>query len=764
VKRIVPIKHQTSEHLEHELEIWGGLECTVNRVLDNYFSQMERNGHAARRDDLERFASLGIRAVRYPVLWERTAPNGLEQADWSWPDERLPRLRELGVKPIVGLVHHGSGPRHTSLVDPAFPAQLAAYAGAVAQRYPWVEYYTPVNEPLTTARFSGLYGVWYPHGRDEKTFIQALLNQCRATVLSMRAIREVNPDAKLVQTDDISKSYGTPEMAALTSFYNDRRWLSWDLLCGKVDRQHPLWDYLADTGIPDEDLLWCRDNPCPPDIIGVNYYPTSERWLDHRVARYPAQYVGTYRGLHHADIETPRSLATPTPGVGPLLMEVWERYGLPIAVTEAHTDASREDQMRWLLEIWEAAEQARGNGADIRAVTVWALLGSYDWNCLVTECRGYYEPGPFDVRSPQPRPTALATLVRELSAGKPLSHPVLHGQGWWRRPERFRCPPVATRNAATSLPIDSRHLAGKATQPVVIVGARGTLGSAFARICAQRHLTHVVLRRDQLDMADPVSVDAMIDRYQPWAIVNAAGYVRVDDAEHDVERCLRENVHGPSMLAVACARHDIQLLTFSSDLVFDGAREAPYVESDPVAPLNVYGLSKAEAERKVLGTHPASLVVRTSAFFGPWDSHNFVTQALQALAQGSPFDAASDMTVSPTYVPDLVHACLDLLIDRESGIWHLSNGEALSWAALAERAATMAGIDAGTLCARPSAALGLTARRPRTSALHSERGVLLPSLDNALARYITVYNQDSAGSEQMASYAVADTASTVTVS
>jgi dTDP-4-dehydrorhamnose reductase len=399
--------------------------------------------------------------------------------------------------------------------------------------------------------------------------------------------------------------------------------------------------------------------------------------------------------------------------------------------------------MRWLLEIWEAAQQARENGADIRAVTVWALLGSYDWNCLVTECRGYYEPGPFDVRSPQPRPTALATLVRELSRGTPLTHPVLHGQGWWRRPERFRCPPVATRNAPTSLPLDSRHLAGRTTQPILIIGASGTLGSAFARICTQRHLSHVVMSRDQLDMADPVSVDAMIMRHQPWAIVNAAGYVRVDEAERDVERCLRENVHGPSVLAVACAKHDIQLLSFSSDLVFDGEQQRPYVESDLISPLNVYGLSKAEAERKVLGTHPASLVVRTSAFFGPWDSHNFVTQALRVLADGMPFAAANDMTVSPTYVPDLVHACLDLLIDRESGIWHLSSGVPLSWAALAERAAGMAGIDTGTLNAKPSAALGYSARRPLYSALRSERGVLLPSLDDALGRYLASYGSAS---------------------
>src|SRR5690348_9990412 len=99
------------------LELWGGLECTVNRVRDNYFSQLDRNGHASRSDDIDRFAGLGIRAIRYPVLWERTAPNGLDSADWSWPDERLPALRAAGVAPIAGLVHHGSGPSHTSLLD-----------------------------------------------------------------------------------------------------------------------------------------------------------------------------------------------------------------------------------------------------------------------------------------------------------------------------------------------------------------------------------------------------------------------------------------------------------------------------------------------------------------------------------------------------------------------------------------------------------------------------------------------------------------------
>ena len=95
---------------------------------------MNRNGHDARSDDIDRFASLGIKAIRYPVLWERTAPDGIASADWSFADERLPALRDKGIAPIVGLIHHGSGPRDTSLVDPAFPERLAEFAGAVATR------------------------------------------------------------------------------------------------------------------------------------------------------------------------------------------------------------------------------------------------------------------------------------------------------------------------------------------------------------------------------------------------------------------------------------------------------------------------------------------------------------------------------------------------------------------------------------------------------------------------------------------------------
>ncbi|MES2760030.1 MAG: family 1 glycosylhydrolase [Pseudomonadota bacterium] len=712
------------------MALWGGLECTVNRVGGRFFSQLERNGHERRPDDLARFASLGIGALRYPLLWERIAPDGLAAADWDFADRQLPAMRAAGITVIAGLVHHGSGPRHTSLLDPAFAARLAEYAGAVAARYPWIAFYTPVNEPLTTARFSGLYGLWYPHRSDDRSFIEALLNQCRAVVLSMRAIRRVNPQAKLVQPDDLGKNYSTEALAQLAGFYNERRWLGWDLLCGMVGPQHALWPYLSGSGIDPADILWFRDNPCPPDIVGVNYYVTSERWLDHRTERYPPHLAGMVDGKPCVDIEAARALATPTPGIGPLLEEIWQRYHLPLAVTEAHIAGSREDQLRWLLEIWQAGEAARAKGVDLRAVTAWALLGSFDWNSLVTRDDGYYESGAFDIRAPAPRPTAVAGLMRELAAGDTPSHPALQGQGWWRRQCRLPGEP-ATLDAIAAPP---PGLAGAA--PILIAGASGTLGRAFARICEERHLAYRALTRGDMDIAAPASVARAIARWRPWAIVNASGYVRVDDAENDVARCFRENSHGPAVLAAACAREGVHLTTFSSDLVFDGRQRAPYVETDAMAPINVYGRSKAEGESTVLACNPAALLVRTSAFFGPWDGYNFVAQALGALEAGLPFHAAGDITVSPTYVPDLVNTCLDLIIDGERGVWHLTNGHPVTWLELAGQAARHAGIDCSRLEPQAAADCNYVAARPSYSALDSNRGILLPTLDDALRRFL----------------------------
>jgi len=756
-------------------EVWAGLECTVNRVGDVYLNQMEFNGHAQREEDIAMFASLGVTKMRYPLLWELTAPNGPATADWSWGDRRMQLLQEHGITPIVGLVHHGSGPEHTSLAKSCFPEGLAEYARAVAERYPWLKYFTPVNEPLTTARFSGLYGHWYPHGKDDYTFGLTLLNQCKATVLAMRAIREVIPDAKLVQTEDLGKTYSTPLLAYQADLENERRWFSLDLLTGQLTPEHTMWQYFVNSGIPEEDLQWFRENPCPPDIIGINHYPTSERYLNENIKDYPEWSYGG-NGIHtYADIDAIR-VKTSEPvdiysGHKILLREVWDRFGLPIAVTEVHISGAREEQVQWFKHVWDACTQLRKEGVNVVGVTAWSLLGTYDWINLVTRIEGFYEPGVFDVRGTKPRPTAIAKMLSCLAQGKDYKNPLFSLPGWWQKPNRYLYPltdqsedfGVTIQHEANwlgrgnkaiwwsnwdptfetdAIPEDlglteqDIHGLENITRPILITGATGTLGNAFARICGDRHIPYRLIGHKQMNITDPFSIERAINYYNPWAVINTAGYVKVDEAEEDAEACHLVNTHGAMLLAAACQKRNIQYLTFSSDQVFDGLKQKPYTELDEVNPLNVYGQSKALAEKYVLDMHPQALVVRTSSFFGPWDDANFLTLMIKQLAQGNTFLAPEDIIISPTYVPDLVNACLDLLVDDEAGIWHLTNAGELSWAELARKGAELAGLNPHLIQGFSANELqGQQANRPRYSALSSVRGQLLPSWEDALMRY-----------------------------
>ncbi|AKJ03345.1 dTDP-4-dehydrorhamnose reductase [Archangium gephyra] len=358
----------------------------------------------------------------------------------------------------------------------------------------------------------------------------------------------------------------------------------------------------------------------------------------------------------------------------------------------------------------------------------------------MTAERGFYEPGVFDMRAPRPRPTALAWMTHALATRGKFEHPVLASPGWWRRDERPEANFAASLHGDSPAPyatyVPPRRADAGQPRPILISGATGTLGRAFARLCTTRGIAFRLLSRQDMDITSPESVERALERYQPWAVINAAGYVRVDDAEVDAERCFRENALGPELLAAACGARDVRLVTFSSDLVFGGERRSAYLESNRVQPLNQYGHSKVEAERRVLERMPDALVVRTGAFFGPWDHHNFLTLALGTIARGERFAAVEDVVVSPTYVPDLVHTCLDLLMDEATGVWHLTNEGEVTWAELATQAARLAGLNPRHVEARPLESFGWTAPRPRYSVLASERAQLMPPLTKALERYL----------------------------
>jgi dTDP-4-dehydrorhamnose reductase len=630
----------------NSLELWGGYECTVNRVRDEWHDQTPRSGHEHRLEDLELFADLGIRSLRYPALWERISPSDPQARDFRWTDERLAEIRRLGMNPILTLCHHGCGPHYTSLVDPSFAPGLAAHAAAVAARYPWVRDYTPVNEPLTTARFSALYGYWYPHTKDEGLFWTALLSEIDATRLAMREIRKINPEARLIQTDDLGYCHATPPLQAEADFQNERRWIGWDLLCGMVKPGHALHDRIAAYGLAGR-LAAIADDPCPPDVIGINHYLASERLRDHRVELYGDRALadrdcGTIDGLCFVDVDAIRYREEGVLGLPALIEQAWERYGRTIAITECHNGATREEQARWFVEVWEGAEALRAKGVDLVSVTAWSLLGSHDWNRMLTRIIGHYETGVFDVRTGTPRPTLMAPVLKTLASGDKPDIPAIVGSGWWKRESRL------VRRAPTALPcyeIAPGARIGGAPQPLMIVGEDGDLATLAVRACEARGLYYVRSREGGA---------AALDAFAPWAVFDARDSDKVCSGTE--KRDLQDVA-----VAEACAARGLPCAVVAGAPAW-------------AAPLDVAGV----------------LEVRTAHLFMPWDRSARAPAMLDALDSGRTVRADAAKLWDGVYGPDLMDVALDLLLDGVTGPVSVLPGERMTELEFAETLAVVA--------------------------------------------------------------------------
>jgi len=387
--------------------------------------QIAETGLDVRRDDAERIAALGVQASRVPVSWERVAPADPHERDYREPARRLDALRAVGIEPIVTLLHHGSGPHYTDLLDPAFSLWFAQYAEATARQFPWVTRWTPINEPLTTARFATLYGHWFPNMRDERGFGRAMVNQTLAQQAALRAIRRVIPAAEFVLTEDLQRfAAGDAGVSDYVSFLRERAYLSVELVAGRVGGRHPLAAYLTERcGVNAQELAMMQRDAVVPDLVAFNHYAHSERYLfttDAGAGDVPAVYVA----------------GQPAPAAGPLLQAAWERLRLPLAVGEVHVHAPAPERVRWLAQHAADVLQLRAGGVDVRALGAWAAFGMIDWHSLLRRRAGVAEDGIYTFAGPNgtPQPTAVAGAVRELAATGAIEDGGV--RGWWERPDR----------------------------------------------------------------------------------------------------------------------------------------------------------------------------------------------------------------------------------------------------------------------------------------------------------------------------------------
>ena len=404
------------------LELWGGVECTVVRIGDDYRDQVAETGHQARLGDIDAIADLGVKAVRYPILWESVAPQSPHELDFQLARQAAERLRKHGIEVIAGLVHHGTGPRYTNLLDPELPRPARRLCRPGRSAFS-VDHQVDAGQRTADdgAVLLSLRPLVSASERMSMQTFRATVNECVAIARTMAALRTVNPAAELIVTEDLGKTFATDRSSHYQADHeNERRWLSYRPARPAASSPAIILPLrLRNKAASEEQLDELARGEGSPDMHRLR--PLSDQRAVSRPSHRALSEVDPVRNgrERYVDVEAVR-MAKLKPLLGPAkrLREAWERYRLPIAITEVHHGCTRDEQVRWLHEVWQAAEHERARGADIRAVTVWAMFGSVDWRSVLTRREGSYDVGAFDTRSANPRPTLVAKRRRRSAAAR----------------------------------------------------------------------------------------------------------------------------------------------------------------------------------------------------------------------------------------------------------------------------------------------------------------------------------------------------------
>ena len=333
------------------------------------------------RDDFELLRELDIRVLRYGPPYYR-AHVGAGRYDWAFADETFRVLREQQVEPIADLCHFGVPDWIGNFQNPDWPGLFVDYARAFARRFPWVRFYTPVNEIFIAATYSAQFGWWNERMASDRAFVAALKHLCQANVLAMHAILQERPDAIFIQSE--STQYFHPEapdcMDAARRF-NEKRFLSLDLTYGH-HLNATIYEYLLDNGMTRAEYHWfLRHHVRARCVMGNDYYGTNEN-------------------LVHSDGSL--SLSGEIFGYYPITHQYFARYSLPVMHTETN-GLGAEDPVKWLKKEWANVHRLKQDGVPLIGFTWYSLQDQVDWDTGLREDNGRVNP------------LGLCTLDRKIS-------------------------------------------------------------------------------------------------------------------------------------------------------------------------------------------------------------------------------------------------------------------------------------------------------------------------------------------------------------
>ena len=387
--------------------------------------EMEACGHYTHwRKDFDLVQELGLSFLRYGPPIHRTWL-GPDRYDWSFADETYHELRRCDIIAITDLCHFGVPDWIGNFQNPDFPELFGEYARAFAERFPWVQLYTPVNEMFICATFSALYGWWNEQKTSDRAFVTALKHIVKANVLAMRAILGVRADAIFIQSESSEYFHAeNPRAIGPAEIMNSKRFLSLDLNYGRrVDSE--MYEYLRDHGMTRDEYHFFLGNDLKRHcIMGNDYYVTNEHRVSPDGHTQPAGEVFGYDGI---------------------TWQYYDRYRLPVMHTETNTceGPQGDEAVYWLWKEWANVLRVRNDGIPVVGFTWYSLTDQVDWDTALREQNGRVNPlGLYDLeRNIRPVGAAYKQLIADWGQVLPtqsacLQVPVVppseHDEAWAR--------------------------------------------------------------------------------------------------------------------------------------------------------------------------------------------------------------------------------------------------------------------------------------------------------------------------------------------